>query len=182
MRFSYIVPRKKTVLSSEVILLLTFFSITFLMLFLTYVFILFKDYQFTSTKKELAIKKEQLNKNIDSMKSKILFIEKQQALSERIYTKNIVLKDSIKNMFDLVPDRIVLSQVHLLENGLIFYGVTPTKDVYNFMLNAPLKSIFHRTYTSFYPTKGGWLNFVSKNYIDVDLIESANEEDVDDES
>jgi len=179
MRFSYIVPRKKTILSSEIILLLTFFSITFLMLFLTYIFILFKDYQFTSTKDELATKKEQLNIAIDSMDSKILFIEKQKDLAERVYTKNIVLKDSIKNMFDLVPDRIVLSQVHLLENGLIFYGVTPTKDVYNFMLNAPLKSIFHRTYTSFYPAKGGWLNFVSKNYIDVDLMEVDEEGDND---
>ncbi len=182
MKYSYIVPRKKTILSSEMILVLTFFAITFMMLIFTYLFIFYKDYRYIETKKELAIEKEQLIKNVEDMKSKILFIQEQKALSETIHTKNIVLKDSIKNMFDLVPQRIVLSQVHILENGLIFYGVTPTKDVYNFMLYAPLKSIFHKTYTSFYPADGGWLNFVSSNYIDTELSDlDIKDEDINDD-
>jgi hypothetical protein len=36
------------------------------------------------------------------------------------------------------------------------------------MLNAPLRSIFHKTYSSFYPADGGWLRFVSTNYMDED--------------
>ena len=70
------------------------------------------------------------------------------------------------NMFDLVPHRITLSEANLLEDGLILYGITPNKDVYNFMLQAPLRSIFHRTYSSFYPAENGWIRFVSTNYID----------------
>ena len=69
-------------------------------------------------------------------------------------------------MFDLVPSRITLSEAKLLENGLILYGITPNKDVYNFMLQAPLRSIFHKTYSSFYPAQNGWLRFVSTNYAD----------------
>ena len=53
-----------------------------------------------------------------------------------------------------------------MQDGLVLYGITPNKDVYNFMLQAPLRSIFHRTYSSFYPEKNGWLRFVSTNYID----------------
>jgi len=53
-----------------------------------------------------------------------------------------------------------------MENALILHGITPNKDVYNFMLQAPLRSIFHRTYSSFYPAQNGWLRFVSTNYID----------------
>jgi hypothetical protein len=34
------------------------------------------------------------------------------------------------------------------------------------MLEAPLRSIFHRTYTSFYPIENGWYRFVSTNYLD----------------
>ena len=100
------------------------------------------------------------------MKKQIAFIEKQKALSEKVYTKNLLLKDSISNLFDLVPERITLSKAELLHNGLILYGITPNRDVYNFMLQAPLRSIFHKTYSSFYPVKNGWLRFVSTNYIE----------------
>ena len=89
------------------------------------------------------------------------------------------LKDSIKNLFDLVPQRITLSEAKLLHNGLILYGITPNKDVYNFMLNAPLRSIFHKTYSSFYPAKGGWLRFVSTNYIDDETDEILNRKEED---
>jgi hypothetical protein len=78
----------------------------------------------------------------------------------------MVLKDSIANLFDLVPERITLSKAKLLKNGLVLQGITPTKDVYNFMLQAPLRSIFQKTYSSFYPASNGWLYFVSKNYMD----------------
>jgi hypothetical protein len=88
-----------------------------------------------------------------------------------------VLKDSIANLFDLVPERITLSRAELLQNGLILYGVTPNKDVYNFMLQAPLRSIFQKTYTSFYPSENGWLHFVSTNYINEDENEELDSED-----
>lgn len=171
MKYSYINPRKKTFLSDEMQLVLIFFAITLFMLFLTYGFLLYKDYKFNKDKEALYQKKENLVKNIDNMKKQIAFIREQNALSEVIYTKNTVLKDSISNLFDLVPQRITLSEASLLENGLILYGITPNKDIYNFMLQAPLRSIFHRTYSSFYPAKNGWLRFVSTNYIDKDVEE-----------
>jgi hypothetical protein len=102
------------------------------------------------------------------MEKEIAYIENQKMLSETIYTKNIVLKDSISNLFDLIPLRITLSKAQLLKNGLILYGITPNKDIYNFMLQAPLRSIFHKTYSSFYPAKNGWYRFVSTNYINED--------------
>ena len=134
----------------------------------TYGFLLYKDAMFVADKKEIAAKKEVLKKNIEDMEAKIAYIEQQNTTSSRIFTNNSVLKDSIKNLFDLVPQRITLSRAKLLENGLVLYGITPNKDVYNFMLNAPLGSIIHRTYSSFYPAEGGWLRFVSTNYMDED--------------
>lgn len=166
MKFSYINPRKKSIFTSELQLLIVFFGVTLSMLFVTYAFLVLKDYRFVEDKKEIIQERENLKTNIASMKAEIKFIEQENMLSERVFTKNIVLKDSIANMFDLVPQRITLSEAKLLENGLILYGITPNKDVYNFMLQAPLRSIFHRTYSSFYPAENGWLRFVSTNYID----------------
>ena len=136
------------------------------MLFLTYSFLLFKEYRFTQIKADIVKEEVELNESIKKMNDKIALIEKQNILSQRVFTKNSVLKDSIHNLFDLVPGRITLSQAKILENGLVLYGITPNKDVYNFMLQAPLRSIFHRTYSSFYPQDNGWFKFVSTNYID----------------
>ena len=176
MKYSYLKSRKKTAFTSDIQLLVVFFSITFFMLVLTYFFLLFKEYRFAQDKKEMNQKKIDLNININAMQEQINFIEKQNTLAEMVHTKNIVLKDSITNLFDLVPQRITLSKASLLEDGLILHGITPNKDVYNFMLQAPLRSIFHRTYSSFYPAKNGWMNFVSTNYIDKEE-ELSNEED-----
>ncbi len=169
MKYSYIKPRRKSVFTAEFQLLLTFFSITLGMLFITYAFLLFKDYSFVQNMRDMSLTQKDLQSSIEKMKTQIDFIEKEKLLAQKVHTKNIVLKDSIENLFDLVPQRITLSQAKLLENGLILYGVTPNKDVYNFMLQAPLRSIFHRTYSSFYPADNGWLHFVSTNYVDEEL-------------
>jgi len=166
MRYSYIKHRRKSAFTEDMQLLLIFFSITLLMLTLTYIFLLFKEYKFIENKKNMHQKQVDLNISIYNMKKQITLIEQQNILAENVHTKNAVLKDSISNLFDLVPQRITLSEATLLENGLILQGITPNKDVYNFMLQAPLRSIFHRTYSSFYPTQNGWLRFVSTNYID----------------
>ena len=173
MRYSYIRPREKSMLTPEIQLLAVFFGITIIMLFFTYFFLLFKDYQFTNDRIETTEQKERAQVEIKNMQQQIEFIEKESYLAERIFTKNEVLKDSIANMFDLVPPRITLSEAQLLDNGLVLYGITPNKDVYNFMLQAPLRSIFHRTYSSFYPAENGWIRFVSTNYIDNDDIEEG---------
>ncbi len=166
MIYSYITPRKKSVFTQEIQLLLSFFTITLLMLFFTYTFLLYKNYVFVEDKNYKTLAKANLEKSLAEMKAQIHSIQEQELLSEKISTENTVLKDSIANLFDLVPTQITLSQAKLLKNGLILYGVTPNKDIYNFMLQAPLRSIFHRTYSSFYPAQNGWLHFVSTNYID----------------
>lgn len=175
MKYSYTNPKTKTPVTPELKLLITFFSMTLIMIFATFLFLLYKDYSFQKEKLETIQARIALQKDIENMKNQIAYIEKQKDLSEKIFTKNSVLKDSITNLFDLVPERITLSEAQLLENGLILYGITPNKDLYNFMLQAPLRSIFHKTYSSFYPAGNGWLRFVSTNYIDQDQEELNDE-------
>ena len=177
MKYSYIKPRKKTPFTPDVQLLLTFFLMTLIMLVSTYAFLLFKNYSFVNEREEFIESKIDLIQSIEKMDNKIAYIKKQKALAEKVFTQNMVLKDSITNLFDLVPERITLSRAELLKNGLILYGITPSKDVYNFMLQAPLRSIFQKTYSSFYPQKDGWLRFVSTNYIDENEDEELDSED-----
>ena len=175
MKYSYIKPRSKSAITQELFLTFSFFGITLIMLSLTYTFLLYKDYAFTSDSADIYNERILLEENLATMKSDIIKIEKQKQFSQTIYTQNSVLKDSISNLFDLVPQRITLSEAKLLKNGLILYGITPNKDVYNFMLQAPLRSIFHKTYSSFYPAENGWLRFVSTNYTDKEEEEFEGE-------
>ncbi|MCK9454928.1 MAG: hypothetical protein WCY51_07785 [Sulfurimonas sp.] len=174
MRYSYIKPRPKVVFTKDLQLLFIFFGVTIFMLFSTYAFLLFKDYRFTQELQSITEEKNQLRTNISKLNEQIAVVEKQSLMSEKIFTKNSVLKDSINNLFDLVPSRITLSEAKIMQDGLILYGITPNKDIYNFMLQAPLRSIFHRTYSSFYPAENGWLRFVSTNYIDEEELGSEN--------
>jgi hypothetical protein len=174
MRYSYIKPREKIVFNKDIQLLFVFFATAVFMLFLTYAFLLFRDYRFAINRAEIIQEKKEIRAGILKMQKHITFVKKQNIQAEKIFTKNSVLRDSVNNLFDLVPTNITLSEANILENGLILYGITPSKDVYNFMLQAPLRSIFHRTYSSFYAVEGGWFRFVSTNYIDEE--EFSNED------
>jgi len=173
--YSYIKPHKKTPLTKDVFLVITFFSISFFMLFSTYGFLLYKDYKFKKDIKSFKQQQQELAINIENMKKSIKFIEEDANFAQKIYTTNGVLKDSIDNLFDLVPDHITLSKAQILKNGLILYGITPNKEVYEYMLEAPLKSIFTKNYTSFFQLENGWLRFVSTNYLDNNNEEYVNE-------
>ncbi|MBD3824764.1 MAG: hypothetical protein IE916_09705 [Epsilonproteobacteria bacterium] len=172
MKFSYIRPRRKSPFTQEFQLLFSFFGIAFFMLLSTYAFLLFKEYRFEAEQSRIESEIVELNTSINQMYDEIGFVRQEIALSEKIFTQNSVLKESITNLFDLIPERIVLSEANLMKNGLILYGITPNQDIYNFMLQAPLRSIFHKSYSSFYPMQNGWLRFVSTNY-----LESAQEDE-----
>ena len=166
MRHSFIRPRKKYLVSPEMRLVLFFFGVTLFILFSTYLFLTYKQFAFAGEMVALDAKSAELNSSISVMDTQIAFIEKEAAKAEQVYTSNTVMKESIKNLFDLVPDRIVLSEAELKEQSLVLYGITPNKEIYEFMLHAPLRSIFHRTYSSFYPMENGWYRFVSSNFLD----------------
>ncbi len=166
MRRSFIRPRPKQLVSHELRLVLFFFGVTLAMLCSTYLFLAYKQYDFVNEMTEMDGGAADLNRSIATMNTQIAFIEKEAARAEQVATANTVMKESIKNLFDLVPDRIVLSEADLKERSLVLYGITPNKEVYEFMLQAPLRSIFHRTYSSFYPMENGWYRFVSTNFLE----------------
>lgn len=166
MKHSFITPRPKRLMSGEFRLVLFFFSVTILMLVGTYFFLGYKTYAFAGERHSIVQKEGELKQSIEAMETRIKEIESEVKIAERITTDNTVMKESIRNLFDLVPDGITLSRAELESNALILYGITPNKDTYEYMLHAPLRSIFHRTYTSFYPIENGWYRFVSTNYLD----------------
>ena len=97
---------------------------------------------------------EKIRLDIDKFKT-------QRDFALNIYGANDTLKTSLRNILDLVPDAMTLRDVILDKNSLKISGTTPSKETYSLLMEAPLKSIFTSTQTSFYQQKNGWYNFVS---------------------
>ncbi|HEX5329244.1 hypothetical protein [Sulfuricurvum sp.] len=173
MKHSFIAPRRKRLVSGELRLVLFFFTVTIAMVVGTYLFLGYKTYDFVHERETVAQKDASLKRSIEKMEEEIKVIESEAKIVEKISTDNTVMKESIRNLFDLVPEDITLSRAELEEKSLILYGTTPNKDTYEYMLHAPLRSIFNRTYTSFYPIENGWYRFVSSNYLEEETLEEG---------
>lgn len=115
-------------------------------------------------------KKDSLEKEIESLTKSIAFIKEQEALGGYVNSNNIIIKDSIVNLFSLIPDQIHLEKTEIDKNELTMYGFTPTKNIYNELLMPPLKSIFNESSVIFYPIENGWYRFVSKNKSKEDFL------------
>ncbi len=162
---SFIAPRPKPFLSLFSKMWIVFITLMTLFMVMFNFYIVFEMRSFKKGMVELTQEREMLEQKIDEDDLLLGSILRQKALAEEIFSNNTLLKDSMNNLFDLVPDQITLKKVEMERNSLILYGVSPTQDAFNFLLAAPLKSIFHTSQTTFYLTKEGWYNFVSTNKI-----------------
>ena len=179
MRHSFIKPRPKHLVSWELKILLIFFSVIFLLLILTYMYLRVQIFVFEDEANNAKVTTRSLHNARIKMQERIDYIKIESNRAKLIFTENKLLSDSIKNLFDIIPDKITLSKAILAKNALTLYGKTPTKEVYQFRLLAPLRSIFDRSYTSYYQQSNGWINFVSTNYIDSHEKQMKQEEKAD---
>jgi hypothetical protein len=166
MRHSFILPRPKKLISWELKVLLIFFSVIMGLLIATYIYLKIEIYVFDEEANNAKVTTISLNNARKKMQERIDYIKIEANRAKLIYTDNKLLSESIKNLFDIIPDKITLSKAILGKSSLVLYGKTPSKEVYQFRLLAPLRSIFDRSYTSYYQKRNGWINFVSTNYID----------------
>ena len=109
----------------------------------------------------------------EEIEAQIAFVQQQVNLVAQSSGRNQVIRDSLVNLFDLVPDQIYLDTMTITEKSLRIQGHTPSREVFNFMLRPPLESIFQRTEVSFYPAGGGWFSFDVLSTSDEALIYAA---------
>ncbi len=170
MRYSFIKPRSKEIFDNISKMWLAFIGLVVILLFGFDLLIKFKINSLQKQTKNYIVKAKQADNISKKLQKKILFLTKEKSVADEIYASNNILKDSIKNLFDLVPDQITLHKVIMKKDALILYGISPSKDTFNFLLGSPLKSIFQSSNTIFYLNSDGWYRFVSSNKI-------INEED-----
>jgi len=175
MKYSFIHPKPKLAVDSDTKIILAFVMVTVILTVGFTLFIVLKKSNFEDDVELMKKNITKFQKENRSYKREIERIKRLERKFESIQTRNTLLKESIQNLFDLVPDQITLTKAILNKDGLTLYGVTPSKDVYNYLLQAPLKSVFHRNDTTFYPLKNGWYRFVSINEGGIDTSNGVDE-------
>ena len=171
--YSFIKPQKKPIFSLFSKIWMLFIS-TVVLLFATVN--LFVELKSGSLRNETQIskqKQDQIKEQIKQTDELTALLKQRRDSANEILVSNAVLKQSVRNLLDLVPSSITLNEIAMDKNSLVVKGTTPSRDVYNMLLATPLKSIFNTSNTSFYQLDSGWLNFISTNK--TDSLEGKNE-------
>jgi len=163
MGYSYIKSREKSAFTPRVQTLFIVFDGVILLLFGMYLFFIYQESKFYEQMQGLKNNTVKVQNDIINLKENIKKIKEEKLFCEKIYTKNTLLKDSTKNIFELFPKEIVLSQVVISDDTLILHGKTPNKQIYNTKLQTPLHSIYSRNKTTLKPLHNGWYEFSSIN-------------------
>jgi len=163
--YSFTKYKQKSLFMEDTKLWIIFITISLSLYILFGLFLALKSYIFHKDVLSFQNKTMIFQQKLDNIEKEKNFIIKEKTIYEDINVKNSLLKQSIKNLLDLIPDPITLNACKLDKNRLILYGITPSKDIYNLLMLPPLESIFTDAKTSFYQMPNGWYKFKSENYL-----------------
>lgn len=112
---------------------------------------------------DVEIDKQGVLKN--NLQSKINYLNTQVDQISNINQENTTLLVGLENLFGLFPEQIAIDSITLDDKSLIIKGITPSKELYLFLLETPLRAIFNESNVDFFVLPSGWYNFVSVSKI-----------------
>ncbi|WP_314704121.1 hypothetical protein [Campylobacter rectus] len=171
--YSFIKPQKKPIFSLFSKIWMLFISTVVLLFAAVNLFVELKSGSLRNETQISKQKQDQIKEQIKQTDELTALLKQRRDSANEILASNAVLKQSVRNLLDLVPSSITLNEIAMDKNSLVVKGTTPSRDVYNMLLATPLKSIFNTSNTSFYQLDNGWLNFISTNK--TDSLEGKNE-------
>lgn len=171
--YSFIKPQKKPIFSLFSKIWMLFISTVVLLFAAVNLFVELKSGSLRNETQISKQKQDQIKERIKQTDELTVLLKQRRDSANEILASNAVLKQSVRNLLDLVPSSITLNEIAMDKNSLVVKGTTPSRDVYNMLLATPLKSIFNTSNTSFYQLDSGWLNFISTNK--TDSLEGKNE-------
>lgn len=160
---SFIKPRKKKLLDDMSSLWIVFIVLMSVGLVVFGIYVNYKSSFYIKMLEERQQENKKMEYKVKSLKSDLQITSMQKELYDEVISANHVMKDSVKNLFDLVPDQITLTDVLMEKNSLVLKGYTISKESYTLLLEPPLKSIFDDSRVSFSLNKRGFFQFISKN-------------------
>lgn len=84
-----------------------------------------------------------------------------EGADSQVKSSNERFRDGFKRLLDIIPAQITLHSLKIDTHNLELRGITPSREVYVFLLEAPLKASFDESKAEFFPLVNGWFNFIS---------------------
>jgi hypothetical protein len=173
--YSYKEPRKKPIFDKNTKLWFSFVSIAFTGLVGYSLYLYSKSSSFNSNLENIMNKNKALATSVNNLEKELKVLKMKKMLFSEVANSNRLLNNSIKNLFDLVPDQIILSKVLMKKDTLTLEGLSSTKDAYRLLLEPPLKSIFNESKVNFdFQPSIGRYKFVSINKANNKIKEDTN--------
>ncbi|MCH9812613.1 MAG: hypothetical protein K0U47_01575 [Epsilonproteobacteria bacterium] len=162
---SFIKPRRKKLLDDMSSLWLAFIGLMVIGLIGFGVYVKYKSSFYIKMLEDSSYENQALAAKVKDIKRDIEIYSMQKELYTEVKNSNLILKESVKNLFDLVPDQITLTNVVMEKESLLLTGYSTSKESYLLLLEPPLKSIFDESRVFFSIDNRGFYQFVSKNYM-----------------
>ena len=159
--YSFIKPKLKPILSLFSLIWISLIGFISVVCLIVNFSIKILSYNLKEATNANQVSYDEYNRRIVIIKEHTKNLSEQQDEIESILATNQALKRSLQNIYDIVPDTVTLDFVKLDKNSLEIHGQTPSKEAFTLLMEAPLKSIFTKTKTTFYQLPNGWLNFSS---------------------
>lgn len=165
MTFNFISPTRKVFLSAIAQSWVACFIASSLVVAMIWFLLDWQIERFLKHSKEIQrqITKEQTYQN--DLNQKLSFLQFQIQKLQEARQQNTSLTNAIQNLFDLIPEQITINSISLTDQSLIIKGITPSKELYTFLLDPSLKAVFAQSRVDFFVLPSGWYNFVSVNKI-----------------
>ena len=173
--YSYKTPRKKVLYDKNSLIWAGFIATISLSLLMFGGYLRYKSSLYRDDFLNVQESNKAMSQSVMSYEKEFKIIKMQNTLAQDVSGSNKLLKNSIKNLFDLVPDQIVLHKVVMEKELLNLEGTTPTKDTNRLLLEPPLKSIFQSSRVTYQFNSGiGRYEFKSVNSVGTEIKEQTD--------
>lgn len=166
MKYSFSSPQPKSIISNISKIWVFYIALSVAIIYINGIYLNIKIAAFNANKNELETQISVGEKNIDveNLNSARLEYEINLDSLNKLYSDEV--KIAISKILDIIPDQITISHLILEEKKLILKGITPSRETYAFLLQAPLKSIFTTSRVDYFQLENGWYNFTSINILE----------------
>ncbi|AFX89530.1 hypothetical protein KVC60_02630 [Helicobacter pylori] len=163
MRFSYIEPRAKYLVSK---LSKIWIFYIFLSLLLVGGLVGFMHHAINNTQNDassLTIQERLYRHEISRLQMKT--DEALQLIKEakKRLNYNDDVRDVLQGLLNIVPDSITINSIEIDQQSVVISGKAPSKEAFYFLLQNKLNPMFDYSSVEFFPLSDGWFNFVSSN-------------------
>lgn len=165
MKLSFISPNRKFFLSSIAQSWVACFIASILVVVMIWFLLDWQIERFLQYSKQIQQQIKQEQSHQDILNQNLSFLQLQIQKIQEAQQQNISLTNAIQNLFELIPEQITINSISLTSQSLIIKGITPSKELYTFLLDPSLKAIFSQSRVNFFILPSGWHNFVSVNKI-----------------